>query len=58
MNIRCQYWVEQSGTTIPAFALSLWIFANTRPTRLKGGNIEIIVVPGKREGIDSHCLWF
>ena len=21
-------------------------------------HVEIIVVPGKREGIDNHCLWF
>ena len=29
-----QYWADQSGTTITAYVLSLWIFANIQTTRL------------------------
>ena len=49
--------VDRPGTTT-AFVLSRQIITNIQPTRLKGGTLEIIVVPGKREGIDSHCFWF
>ena len=56
-NCRYQYGLTnlvQLSLHLPCLCRSSLIF-NLQDWKVK--HVEIIIVPGKREGIDSHCLW-
>ena len=57
-NCRYQYGLTnlvQLSLHLPCLCRSSLIF-NLQDLKLQ--HVEIIVLPGRREDIDSHCLWF